>query len=145
MLDSKAYTEAYYMINFLDEESKGAIPNNIMKNIENRMDKNYKFNVDENNVKEVKLLRDTEKILSVIYTDYLATEEERKIILEAEKKLSDINKNKFPKTEVNEMFMKKQRNVEDNKMSYTNIVEVPKENIFTRILDYLKKLLKIKK
>lgn len=145
MLDSKAYTEAYYMINLLDKELKEMIPNNIMKNIESRMDKNYKFNVDENNVKEVKLLRDTEKILSVIYTDYLATEEERKIILKAEKKLSYINKNKLPKTEVNEMFVKKQKTVEDDKISCTNIVEIPKENIFTRVLDYLKKLLKIKK
>ena len=71
MLNSRAYTQAYYIIELLSEEKKAKIPKHIMKNIESRMDKTYEFLVDENNIEEIELLEDTEKIISVIYTDYL--------------------------------------------------------------------------
>ena len=97
MLDSRAYTEVYNIINLLDEELKEKIPNNITKNIKDRMDRSYKCHINGVNIEEVELLKDTEKILSVIYTDYLATEEERKVILEAEEKVNNIIKNKMRK------------------------------------------------
>lgn len=83
MLDARAYTEAYFFINMLDKEIREKIPEKIIKNIEQRMDKNYEFS-DEN----IELLEDTEKILSVIYTDYLSTPEEKEVILSKERILA---------------------------------------------------------
>ncbi len=72
-MESRAYTEANYIINEMSEEMKNKIPAKILKNIENRMDKTYKFYIENDDFENVELLEDTEKILSVIYTDYLAS------------------------------------------------------------------------
>jgi len=47
MLNSRAYTQAYYIIELLSEEKKAKIPKHIMKNIESRMDKTYEFLVTQ--------------------------------------------------------------------------------------------------
>ncbi len=135
MLNSRAYTQAYYIIELLSEEKKAKIPKHIMKNIESRMDKTYEFLVDENNIEEIELLEDTEKIISVIYTDYLAKEEERKIILEAERKIGSANSKQI---KVNEMFLKeKQENEKVKDKSDT-------EKIFSNILSSIKKMFRIR-
>ena len=51
--------------------------------IEKRKDSSY--NIDVENIEDLNLLEDTEKILSVIYTDYIATVEEKEIIKNKEK------------------------------------------------------------
>lgn len=85
MMDKRAYTEVYKLIEILPEEQKRKIPKDLIDVIKNNMDTSYKFEIDTENIEEIELLEDTEKILSVIYTDYLATEEERKIIKNKEK------------------------------------------------------------
>ena len=107
MLSSKAYTEAYYLISSLSEELRNKIPEKILKNIQNRMDKKYDFNIKFEDYENVKLLEDTEKILSVIYTDYLATEEEREIILNKEKIIAQRNQMNLREIEINEIFREK--------------------------------------
>ena len=82
MLNRKAYTEVYYIVNLMSEEMKNMIPEKVLNNIKNRMDKEYEFYIDEDDIENLELLEDTEKILSVLYTDYLSTEEERQIILD---------------------------------------------------------------
>lgn len=85
MINSKAYTEVYYIINEMSDELKSKIPQSIKKNIKENMDKNYQFDVESKDIETIDLLEDTEKILSVLYTDYIATEYERKIIKAKEK------------------------------------------------------------
>lgn len=85
MINSKAYTEVYYIINEMSDELKSKIPQDIIANIEEKMDNNYQFNIENKDIEDIKLLEDTEKILSVLYTDYIATEYERKIIKAKEK------------------------------------------------------------
>ena len=94
MLSKKAYTEAYFIINEMSEEMRSKIPDKIIKNIENRMDKTYEFYIEEEDIETAELLEDTEKILSVLYTDYLSTPEEREVILNKEKILAK-QKNKI--------------------------------------------------
>jgi len=86
--DSKAYSEVYEIINMLSAEEKTKIPEKWHELIETKRDKEYKFDARD---EDIKLLEDTEKILSVLYTDYLATEDERKII-QAKEKGTSINK-----------------------------------------------------
>lgn len=85
MMDKRAYAEVYKLIEILPEEQKRKIPKDLIDVIKKNMDTSYKFEIDTENIEEIELLEDTEKILSVIYTDYLATEEERKIIKNKEK------------------------------------------------------------
>ena len=85
MIDSKAYTEVYEVINNMPKEMQEKIPNKMKEAIKNQMDKKYDFKYKITNNGE--LLEDTKKILSVLYTDYLATEDVRKIIYAKERKL----------------------------------------------------------
>ena len=82
-LNPKAYAQVSYIINNMSSELKKKIPKEIISTIEKRKDSSYKINVE--NIEDLKLLEDTEKILSVIYTDYIATVEEKKIIKNKEK------------------------------------------------------------
>ena len=82
-LNPKAYTQVSYIINNMSSELKNRIPKEIISMIEKRKDSSY--NIDVENIEDLNLLEDTEKILSVIYTDYIATVEENEIIKNKEK------------------------------------------------------------
>lgn len=82
-LNPKAYTQVSYIINNMSSELKNRIPKEIISMIEKRKDSSY--NIDVENIEDLNLLEDTEKILSVIYTDYIATVEEKEIIKNKEK------------------------------------------------------------
>lgn len=82
-LNPKAYTQVSYIINNMSSELKNKIPKEIISMIEKRKDSSY--NIDVENIEDLNLLEDTEKILSVIYTDYIATVEEKEIIKNKEK------------------------------------------------------------
>lgn len=95
MLQSKAYTEAYYIVSKMPDEMRSKIPDKIVNNIKSRMDKNYKFYIPNDDFENAVLLDDTEQILSVLYTDYLSTDEERKVILYKEKMLEEEKRKQF--------------------------------------------------
>lgn len=84
-MESKAYTQAYVIIDNLNEDLKKKIPIKVIKAIKSKMDSSYEFNITDDDIENIELLEDTEKLLSVIYTDYLASEEERKVIKGKEK------------------------------------------------------------
>lgn len=139
MLNRKAYTEVYYIVNLMSEEMKNMIPEKVLNNIKNRMDKEYEFYIDEDDIENLELLEDTEKILSVLYTDYLSTEEERQIILNKEKMLAG-SKNKITEKniEVKDVFSKKNEdNIQNNKK---DLVNIETKKWYTRIFDFIKKL-----
>lgn len=131
MLDKKAYTEVFYIINEMSEEMRSKIPDKILKNIQARMDKEYKFYVDEDNIENIELLDDTEKILSVLYTDYFATYEERKIILNKEKIIKNAKNNKT--LELHEIFPNNENNFTEEQKSK----EIRKD---IKIIKFLKKI-----
>lgn len=137
MLNSKAYTEVYYIINQMSEELKSKIPEKFIKNIESKMDKDYEFYMEDDDYENAELLEDTEKILSVIYTDYLATEEEREIILNKEKILAKRNKRILPEIQVNDIFLK--QNI-DNKLEENKLIEKNEEKWYLKVLKFIKKL-----
>lgn len=138
MLNSKAYTEVYYIINQMSDEMRSKIPDNIIKNIKARMDTKYMFSVPNNDFENVELLEDTEKILSVLYTDYFASEEERKVILNKEKLIYDEKKNnEYKITKINDIFKNNKEN--ETKKIQNDINEKGNKNISIKKL--LKKLL----
>lgn len=95
-MDRRAYSEVNYIINEMPKEMKIKIPTEVIKNIQNNMDKDYI--VELKDIEYDELLPDTEKFLAVLYADYIAPEEERKLIKATEKRIKDkkiqeINKN----------------------------------------------------
>ena len=106
------------------------------------MDKSYEFYVEESDLEDVELLEDTEKILSVIYTDYLASEEERKIIHEKEKAIR-LQKEKISREKYPADFMKNRvsNTQKENNEPKQEIQVIKKETIIVRILNKIKSLL----
>lgn len=95
-MDKRAYSEVNYIINNMPEEMKDKIPEDVIINIQNKMDKDYVVKIKD--IEYDELLPDTEKILAVLYADYIAPEEERRFIKDTEKRIKDkkiqeINKN----------------------------------------------------
>lgn len=146
MLSSQAYTEVFYIVNLMSEEMRSKIPEKIFNNIKSRMDNKYEFLIDEDEIESVELLEDTEKILSVLYTDYLATEEEREIILNKEKIVSkskisnQINNN----IEIKEIFPERNKKEPTNENS-KNISEsliIKQEKWYIKIFNFIKRIFK---
>ena len=149
MMDSKAYTEVYNIINCMSDEYKEKIPNKVIQTIKYKMDKNYEFNIDLDNINDLELMDDTEKILSVLYTDYISPEEERKIIKNKEKIVylnkenkkkekfeSDIFKNNLTKSLVEDSNEKRENNKKET------LINTKKEKWYKKLLNFIKRLLK---
>lgn len=138
MIEAKAYTQVSYIISLMSNSLKEKIPQDFIDMIERNKDKNYE--IKEENVKDMVLLSDTEKILSVIYTDYIASEEEKVIIKNKEKMLylKEENKEKY---NIN-VF----KNIESSKKTKNeNISMIPKieKRWYQKIFEKIRKLLSL--
>lgn len=78
-IDAKAYSELFEIINLLDESEKNKIPTKIYENIKSQKSKEYinQYNtlddINENNIEEK-----TAILLTSLYLDYIANDEEKK-------------------------------------------------------------------
>lgn len=139
VLDKKAlpmaYKEVIKIIEHLPEELYVKIPDEIIQNLMLEMDDAYNYNISS--YEEVRMLRETEELLAVIYRDYLASDKERNEILLREKQ-----------EEINEELERRKRYPVDNifektKKDYENInillpVEIEKKNIIQKFIDFIK-------
>lgn len=134
--------EVDMILNYADEESLNKIPNSVKQFIkENKSSYNAKIN-PEKDLKEQNLLYETKVILSVLYRDYLASEEERKHLIELDKKELRIQEEKKrEKYNINDLFSNK--NVEIKEISEESKSLMIKQTFIERILNKLKRFLKI--
>lgn len=78
----------------------------------------------------------TQALLALIYRDYLCDKDERKLLIEAEnKELERLENEKIKQYEID--FSK--RNVSANISTETALIEYKKENILTKIFNFIKK------
>ena len=90
-LDKNAYVQSYVIINYLLQTGEIVVSENLMNNIELNIDNSFKFNI--NDLNKIELLPDTEKILTDVYMENIATSEEKEEIKELVSKLRKIIKN----------------------------------------------------
>ena len=137
MIEAKAYTQVSYIISLMSENLKRKIPQDLIDLIEEKKDKNYE--IEYTSIKSMKLLNDTKKLLSVIYTDYIATDEERRIIQNKERVLSlKQEKEKHENFSV-DLFSEKEKRKEVNKDTY--LVRPEKDKWYIILLKRIKKSL----
>ena len=75
----KALVELNEIIKHMQPELKNKIPKEIQEEFEENMDKEYTFTYDENiSLKEQNIMPETQGLLSVLYSNYLCSEEEKK-------------------------------------------------------------------
>ena len=84
---SKACVEVLEIIKEMEYKEKQKIPRELKEKLRKNKNLNYKFYIDKSKkLKEQKILDITKAILANIYKEYLATDYEKKIILEKENK-----------------------------------------------------------
>lgn len=77
-----ALKEMQYIINNSDIEIQEKIPDSIKKFIVDNMDKNYDVKIDfDKKISSQNLLPQTKEMMSILYRDYLCSEEDRKNIM----------------------------------------------------------------
>ena len=134
-------TEILNILKKIDLEYIYKIPEEIIEYLnENPLKiKDEKYSgFDENG--NIKVSKEAEEILIYLYLNYWADEDEKEKLIEKykenEKQLSD-------KYDVYKVFEQRKRNTEDGEKKEVHLVEV-KDNIFVKILNKIKMLLKKK-
>ena len=140
MISAKSYTEVNAVIKLMPEDLKSKIPEDLIKTIELNMDKEYDPNITDFN--DIAISEEAEKVLSVLYTDYFATEEEKEVILQKEKlknEQKEAEKRKIYNTDV----------FENNKISKESnaneLVKTEKMNLFNKIWNKIKNIFSLLK
>lgn len=143
---SKAFVELNEIINNMDEILKNKIPSKMKEAIKKAGDKNYNFAYDKTHkLSEQTLLPETKSLLSIIYSDYLCSEEEKKKWekydnFEKQKK-EELKSKKYDTSNLFENI--KRSKVEDNKKEL-QIVDNKKLSIWNKLKNYILRLLKRK-
>lgn len=76
--DKNAYAQSYVIVNYLLELGEIIVPDKLMNILENKRNKNYKYDI--NDLNQIELLPDTEKILTEVFLECLVNKEEKKEI-----------------------------------------------------------------
>lgn len=151
---SKAYKEIVEILKYVPEESVNKIPKEMRDMFEAEQLKTYDFQIDtEKAFEEQELLKETKAILANIFRDYWATDYQKARIIEKENQdREEWERKKREKYNPNDIF--KNRNTSTNNDDTSQNIqeqlneeynkslpmEVQKQNIFQRLLSFIKKL-----
>lgn len=143
MIDKKyrdAFKEVYEILENTDNELLQKIPKKFLIFIKDNMSEDYVTKIVSNKtLDEQELLEETEAILALIYRSYWATEEEKKEFQEKAKK--EIEENQIQYKNIEEIFASR-NNKMNNMVINKELIVVKEKNIFSRILEKIKKFFK---
>lgn len=139
---SNAYTEVYTILNHLDEEELNKIPEEIIETIEEKQNIDYIYELNEEiDLKKQAMLPETKSILFNLFRDYLSTPVQKEKILkmqqEDRRKLEEKKKQQY--NDVN-IFKNNEQEEKDNFIEDLHPIEKTKENIFKKILNFIKNM-----
>ena len=127
--DRRALSEVYEVIIMLEDKELKKIPTRLIEAI--KLNKDNDYEVDFQNIEEGNMLPDTIKILSTLYTYYLASEEEKSVIFKV------IN-NKKEQYQINYPIFKNNHIETKEENKEQSMVIVKKENFIRKILNKIK-------
>ena len=133
----KAYKEVYEVLKYIPEEDFNKLPKDLIDTIENNMDKDYEYIIQDSvEFEEQPMLRETKAILAVIYRDYWADEIQKERIINKQK--CDIQKEEEEKKKIydyNNLFPKREYNQEKGQA----LIEYKEEPWYMKFLEFIKK------
>ena len=143
---NQSFREVYDIIEHMEKKIYNKIPIQFIEMLKKNMDTNYYFDIDySKKLNEQKLLKDTKIILSIIYRDYICSEEEKRRLREKDRlDLIKYENELREKYNPNNIFKTKKSDViesSSNNSEYTEMIEY-KESIFIRIKNFLNKVFK---
>lgn len=138
----KAFSEVDTILEYSSEEIRNKVPDKFRQLIKNNKDNNYKLILDEHKkLNDQELLIETREILSLIYRDYLCSEDERKELIKINnQKLEEINE----EYNIQNIFDKRKNKVstEDDINKETLPVVINEEKWYKKIFNFIRKLIK---
>lgn len=91
-----AYSEVYTILQYLEENDKSKIPNDVLQAIDENRNKDYIFKYDEyTDLMNQDLMPETKAILFNLFRDYLADSRQKEIIIKMqrdEKRRNEVKK-----------------------------------------------------
>ncbi len=163
----KAYTEVLEIITYLSEDEAERIPANKLKFFMDNRDKNYNFKYDETiPFEENNIMFETKVIFVSLFKDYFATKKQKEkleeILIKNETKRQELLKEKYSY----ENLFKNSKNTENNvvikneekpdkiqnnddvykakqEVNEKSLITIEKNNIFKRIINKIKEIIKI--
>ena len=145
---NQSFSEVYDIIMHLEKDLYNKIPNGFMQMIKQNRDLNYVVNLDySKDINDQELLRETRVILSLIYRDYLCSDEKRKTIIEKDKvELKQYEEEIKRKYDIEKIFDKKRS--EEDRVEHQQIpkadlpIEVKEKTFFKKIINKILSILK---
>ena len=141
---SNAYTEVYTILSYLEEEELNKIPKETLGVIYNNRNLDYKYEVNEElSLEEQEMLPETKALLCMLFKNYLSKEEQNEETKEKQEEIKEIEKeNENLEEKITETI---KNDVEEiNNAQDLHPVVKPKESIFKKIINFIKKLFKTK-
>ena len=140
-----AFTEVYTILDYIEEEEYQKIPLNVISVIENNMNLDYEYEMNEDvDIFNQQMLPETKAILFNFFRDYWATSEQKEKIIRMQKEERlKLEKEKRLKYNPDDIFKNSSLNtgrIEDikNKKLDVALIEMKNENIFIKILNKIK-------
>ena len=134
-----AYTEVYTILQGLNEEEYDKIPSEVIKAIEENMNKQYEYVLDDElELKEHTMLPETKAILFNLFRDYLAMPEQKEKIIKMqneERQKNELKKQNKYNTDIFEN--KKKEKTKQIEKSSKDLIKY-KENIFSKLVNKFK-------
>ena len=133
----KAYREVYEILKYIQKEDIEKIPKDFLQTIEDNMDKEYIYKIDENkSFEEQETLKETKAIISIIYKEYWATPERKQELIEIRREQRNtLEQEKMKKYDSNIVFRQK-----EGMMQVPLAMVNKKEKFFTKFFNKIKGL-----
>ena len=140
----KAFSEVLEILKYVPNEEYNKIPKELVEMFEECSDKENVFKIDADlSFSKIGLSESAKGILVNLYTDFWVSGEERENIKKEDNlKRSLSDKQKKKKYNPEDVFNKKERSTE--KIAINNTMIEYKKNIFTKIIDMIKKALNVR-
>lgn len=142
-IDKKAFKEVYVILSYLQDEDLEKIPEEVMEALEDNMDIDYEYEMNEEvDLESQETLPETRAILYNLFRDYLCeTWQKEKIIRmqnEERQKKELIKKQKYG----TDAFLNKTKNDENKEKLESKSTEIVKykESFFKKIVNKIRRL-----
>lgn len=151
MISSEVYSEVYEILKYMNKEVVMKVPIEILDNIKNKRDLNYKLQIDKEDIfNPNNVLPETIEVLNWIDVNFWMAEDKKvKLVQAVRKKEIEDNKVKKQKYDPNAIFSKNDENdfeeKKDLEMKDISITEAKRENVFKKLILNIKRMLHINK
>lgn len=144
MNDIISFSEVYDILQHLNTKLYEKIPQSFIEFIDENRNKEYKVNIDyTKSINSQKLQKNTRIILSLIYRDYLCTNEQKEQLIDSDKielqKQREILNNQL---NLDKIFHKRSDLTEMPKEEKVSMI-VYKKSLFHKIINKISKILKL--